>query len=91
MPSRRPNRPPLRVLTVNGLQFLPGLTTDEASVVGRHWNAVRRYLDYGVEDDLPAFAGVTVAGRELEARVDAIEWHAIRGDVRFESIYDEVT
>ncbi len=91
MASRRtPSRPPVRVLTTDGLQFLPDLSESEASAVGRHWNAVRRYLDYGLDDELADFVDVSVAGHELETRPDVIEWHAIRGDVRFESIYEEV-
>ncbi len=84
------SRPPLRVLTTAGVQFLPGLTDREASVVGRHWNALRRYLDYGDDSALTEFEQVEVGGYQLETDLDAIEWHAIRGDVRFESIYDEV-
>lgn len=89
MPSAS-SRPPLRVLTTGGLQFLTGLSNREATAVGRHWNAVRRYLDYGEDHDLAEFDGAEVAGYPLETRTDAIEWHALRGDVRFESIYDEV-
>jgi hypothetical protein len=88
---RRRGRAPLRVLTTGGLQFLSGLGDREAAEVGRHWNAVRRYLDYGEDHQLGGFGGVTVAGFALETRTDLIERHAIRGDVRFESIYDEVT
>jgi len=83
-------RPPIRVLTTQGQQFLPSLSDREATAVGRHWNAVRRYLEFGDDWDLAEFEGVMVGGYELETRANAIEWHAIRGDVRFESIYDEV-
>ena len=83
-------RPDMRVLTTRGLEMLGGLSDADASTVGRHWNAVRRYLEYGSEADLQDFEGTTVAGRFLEIDPDVIEWHAIRGDVRFESIYDEV-
>jgi hypothetical protein len=70
--------------------MLAGLSDSDASTVGRHWNAVRRYLEYGDETDLSNFHGVTVAGHALETDPFVIEWHAVRGDVRFESIYDEV-
>jgi len=83
-------RPPIRVLTRQGIQFLPNLTDQEASQVGRHWNAVRRYLEYGDETGLDHLDGVTVGGFTLETDPYAIEWHAVRGEVRFESIYDEV-
>ncbi len=90
MPSPRRSRPPIRVLTTAGLQFLPDLTEREASAVGRHWNALRRYLDHGDDFQLAEFEQVEVGGYQLETDVSAIEWHAVRGDVRFESIYDEV-
>ena len=84
-------RPPIRVLTRQGIQFLPNLTDQEASQVGRHWNAVRRYLEYGDETGLTHLDGLTVGGFTLETDPYAIEWFAMRGEVRFESIYDEVT
>ena len=83
-------RPPVRVITTSGLQVLPYLNDGEPSTVGRHWNAVRRYLEYGDETGLDHLDGVTVGGFTLETDPYAIEWHAMRGEVRFESIYDEV-
>jgi hypothetical protein len=70
--------------------FLAGLTAAEATTVGRHWNAVRIHLEYGDDHKLAQFVNVRVAGYALETDPLVIEWHAIRGDVRFESIYDEV-
>ena len=81
---------PIRVLTIEGLQVLADLTASEASVVGHHWNAIRAYLDYGDDSRLDQFINVLVQGFELESRSDVIEWHAVRGDVSFESIYNEV-
>jgi len=89
-PSHQGARPPIRVLTRQGIQFLPNLTDQEASQVGRHWNAVRRYLEHGDETGLSHLDGVTVGGFTLETDPYAVEWHAMRGEVRFESIYDEV-
>jgi hypothetical protein len=82
--------PPIRVLTTVGVMFIPDLPPSEASVVGRHWNAVRAYLDFCDERPLEQLDGGTVAGFALETDLDRIEWHAVRGDVSFESIYDEV-
>jgi hypothetical protein len=84
------SRPDMRVLTKRGIEMLGGLSDTDATTVGRHWNAVRHYLEYGDQSDLQDFQGVTIAGRLLETDPDVIDWHAIRGDVRFESIYDEV-
>jgi hypothetical protein len=80
----------MRVFTTRGVEMIGGLSDTDATIVGRHWNAVRRYLEYGDETDLSNFQGVTVAGRFLETDPDVIDWHALRGDVRFEAIYDEV-
>ena len=93
----------LRVLTTTGLRVVTGLTAAEASQVGRHWNAIRRYLETGDDTRLTGLTGVvvgathppgpgvgTAGGFELETDLDVIEWHAVRGDIGFESIYDEV-
>jgi hypothetical protein len=80
----------IRVLTTRGAQFLTGLTRDQASAVGRHWNAVRRYLDTGQDFQLGEFDDVDIDGETLETGIDAIEYWAIRGEVQFEDIYDEV-
>lgn len=90
MAPMTPQRGPIRVLTTGGLIHLQGLDDTEASEVGRHWNAVRAYLDFGDDRPLEEFDGVVVGGLELETDPDVIEWHAVRGDVSFESIYNEV-
>ncbi len=66
MSNPRPSRTPIRVLTTTGLQFLPDLTEREASEVGRHWNALRRYLDFGDDAELAEFERTEVGGHELE-------------------------
>jgi hypothetical protein len=86
----RRDRLPLRVLTTTGVQVVSHLSDRDATVVGRHWNAVRRYLDFGDDAALADFDGEDIAGHELETRLDAIEWHAIRGEIRFDDIYEEV-
>jgi len=80
----------MRVLTTDGLQYPAGLSDREASAVGRHWNAIRRYLETGAVVELMGIEGTEVAGMVLETRLTQIERHAIRGDVEFESIYGEV-
>jgi hypothetical protein len=80
----------MRVLTTEGLQFVPDLTAEEASLVGRHWNAIRHYLETGAVRDLRQLEGTVVAGRRLETSLTQIEHHAICGDVEFESIYGDV-
>jgi hypothetical protein len=101
MTNGRPRQPrsAVRVLTTRGLDYLTDLSDHHASVVGRHWNAIRRYLETGDSYDLEPFERVRVTGRDdsgqgvsvvLETDLDEIDRHAVRGDIRFESIYDEV-
>lgn len=92
------DRSTIRVFTPEGVVSAKGLTLTERSLVSSHWNAVRRYVEYGDDGPLvnlerslggPAMT-VRVAGRALAFDLGVIERHAFRGDVRFESIYDEV-
>ena len=80
----------MRVLTTDGLRFLPDLSDREASAVGRHFNAIRRYLETGAVVELMELEGTEVAGNVLETSLTQIEHHAIRGNVEFESIYGDV-
>ncbi len=77
----------MRVLTPTGVEFLD-VTPSQTRVVGRHWNAIRNYLDYG-RDQLRQFDGISIAGRALETDPASIEAWAIRGEIRFESIYED--
>ncbi len=79
----------MRAVTRQGLQSLSDLSDEEASLVGRHDNAVKRYLDTGDDSDLQQFDGVTVAGVELETSLDALDFYAFVNDIRFEDIYEE--
>lgn len=95
-----PHEAPIRVLTTSGLRFRYGLSEQDRSVVAQHWNAVRRYLEYGDDVQLSPFDRYLLNGNdhdsgeserlELETDLESIEYHAVRGEVRFESIYDEV-
>jgi hypothetical protein len=89
----------LRGLTVDGLRFISRLSRPDASSVGRHWNAVRHYLETGDDSALAEFDAVQVSGVDehgqpvtvqLETDPDAVELQALRGDLSFESIYDEM-
>lgn len=95
-----PHEAPIRVLTTSGLRFLYGLSEHDRSIVAQHWNAVRRFLEYGDDAQLSPFDRYLVTGNdhgsgeserlELETDLESIEFHAVRGEVSFESIYDEV-
>lgn len=60
----------------------------DASIVGRHWNAVRLYLETGDSSALSEFRGVVVAGGyELEADPDVIDEFASLDVLSIEEIY----
>lgn len=53
----------MSVITTRDVQTLVALTDTDRSIVGRHLNAVRQYLMYGITDSrLADFDGVTVTG-----------------------------
>ncbi len=83
-------RAPMRTVTRTGLVLIPDLSDEQASVVGRHDNAVKRYLDTGDDSALTQFKGVTVAGHELETDLDALDWLALAAAIDFLEIYEEI-
>jgi len=87
-PSGPSRRPAMRAVTRQGLVLLPGLSDHDASLVGRHDNAVKHYLDTGDDGGLEEFEGVSVAGYELETSLDALDFYALVNDIRFEDIYE---
>ncbi len=79
----------MRVVSTSGVREVQHLSKAERSLVGKHWNAVKEYLN-GLDDNgdgLAAFEGRTVNGVELETRTNALDWWATRGDLGFESLY----
>jgi hypothetical protein len=51
----------MRVLTPEGQRILlVGEDSLEASLIGRHWNAIKQYRNYGDSYGLKGFAGQTV-------------------------------
>lgn len=63
----------MNVITTDGVQEVPLRSSRQASLVGEHANAVKRFLATGDEEPLRKFAGVKVAGRELEVRPEVLE------------------
>lgn len=60
----------------------------QASLIGRHWNAVNRYLTTGSDSELRWFVGRSVAGVEFETDLNAIDELAGAGELEFETIYE---
>ena len=96
--TKGPHRPggrarvPLYVLTANGVQELPVKGRKDATLVGKHWNAVRAYVVRGESAGLGQFDGLQVTDAEgdgfrLLTDVVAIEHLANAGVLSFETIY----
>ncbi len=80
----------MRAVTRTGLVLIPDLSDEDASLVARHDNAVKRYLDTGDDTALADFRGVTVAGHGLETDLDALDWLGLAGAIDFLEIYEEI-
>ena len=63
----------MNVITTDGVQEVPLRSSRQASLVGEHANAVKKFLLTGDDEPLRKFAGVKVAGRELEVRPEVLE------------------
>lgn len=89
-PSDRIRRP-MSVLTPAGVVDVVLRDFDEASLVGQHWAAVRRFLATGDHSALAKFSAVTVAGVEFETGLDAIERWGRIGEIDLDDIYSITT
>ena len=78
----------MHVFTTEGVETLPIQSDEAASVVGRHWNAVKSYLGSGDPRAFDDFRGRTVRGRELATDPDAVEDFALAGELDILDIYD---
>ena len=63
----------MNVITTEGVQEVSVRSSRQASVVGEHANAVKKFLLSGDDEPLHKFRGVKVAGRELETRPEILE------------------
>jgi hypothetical protein len=63
----------MNVVTTDGVQEVLLRSSRQASLVGEHANAVKKFLLTGDDEPLRKFAGVKVAGRELEVRPEVLE------------------
>jgi hypothetical protein len=82
----------LSVLTVYGKRELPFRDSRQASIVGRHWDAVQRYLQTGDDSALRKFHGKKVTdanGKRHLLLTDTAEIDRLgsAGVLSFESLY----
>jgi hypothetical protein len=77
----------MRVLTTEGEIEIDTRGSGVASLIGKHQNAVKRYLATGQTTALSTFVGMKVRGHELETRPDFIDERERRGELSFEESY----
>jgi hypothetical protein len=88
--QRRGGKTMLVLVRDEGVRPVEHLTVRERSTVGKHWNAVKRYVERGDDSTLAKFEGRTVNGVELETNPDEIDDIAIRHGMDFEKVYPSV-
>lgn len=87
--SDRLYRPPMNVLTTEGMQFLSPGGKREASLISNYMNDIGRFLATGDKSRLKKYKGKKVAGFILETDPDIIEAAAHKGELDFEDIYEK--
>ncbi len=75
------------VITPDGVTTVEVSGSRARSLVGRHANAVRKFVETGDSTDLREFRGKSVGGRSLTTDPDILRRLARRGEVDFEDIY----
>ncbi len=55
----------MRAVTTDGVMMVTPFSREEASLIGRHHNAVKAFINEGDEEALLPFRKVTVGGRRL--------------------------
>jgi hypothetical protein len=77
----------MSVLSVEGLVDIDTRGSRVRSLVGRHWNAIRRFGVTGDVSVLAPFKGRRAGGVELASDPDLIEEYLRQGEVDIDDIY----
>lgn len=77
----------MSVLSTDGLRDIDVRGSRVRSMVGRHWNAVRRFAATGDVAVLEQFSGRRAGGVELATDPDLIEEYLRRGELDIDDIY----
>jgi hypothetical protein len=77
----------MSVLSVDGVVDIDTRGSRVRSLVGRHWNAVRRFGATGDVSLLKPFTGRRVGGVELASDPDLIEEYIRQGEIDIDDIY----
>jgi len=78
----------MQVLTADGKETINLRGSRAASIVGKHWAAVRKYLDEDDDSSLRDFTDVFPGGKRLATDPLVIDREARRSELDFEDIYD---
>ncbi len=78
----------MTVITPEGPTLVEVRGSRSASLIGKHANAVRKFVETGDVRDLRKFRGETVGGHTLATDPDTLQQLARRGEVDLEDIYD---
>jgi hypothetical protein len=79
----------MRILTDEGVIDTLVLSDEVASTIGRYWNAVRYYLDWGDASRLAEFEGEWINFHRLLTDPDRIDEWARVGELDFGPIYED--
>jgi hypothetical protein len=74
----------MNVVTTEGVVEVPLRSSRQASIVGEHANAIKKFLLTGDAEPLRKFAGVRVGGHELEVRPEVLEDLERSGELEYE-------
>jgi hypothetical protein len=83
------SRRAMRAITADGPMWLRNLDDHDASLVGQHQNAVKRFLRYDDPSALTPFHNVDVAGHRLETGLRQLEALGLTDELSYESIYED--
>jgi hypothetical protein len=81
----------MTAITPDGPALVEVRGSRAASLIGKHANAVRKFVETGDARDLHKFRGKTVGGRSLATDPEVLRRLARRGEVEFEDIYELTT
>jgi hypothetical protein len=77
----------MRILTDAGVVDVTVRDDATATLIGKYWNAVQRFLRTGDEEAVAGFGAIHVAGYPLLTDFDLIEYYARLGELDVDGIY----
>jgi hypothetical protein len=81
--------PVMRIISTHGVIAAEVDQPQDRTILGRHANAVGRFLATGDTDGLIEFVDTVVADHRPETDPDELEAWAAQGELEWEDIYNE--